>query len=321
MKVNVLLLFLVICLIISCNENDAGKVHQSMYLPEPYHNNDKPNNSARINSTGQYTWTTGRIETVTIWGDTDQQEHPSGHIHVPDEYVIIGGGAETRNVDAGAFLTESRPDFDNNDWYAASKSHIDSDVHYIRIFATGIKLTGISALTLRTFMTHYESPPSSLLSLPSNQASVSNGYRITGGGAKVNWSGWGNMLVESYPSGPNSWRVSSKDHIYQSSATIIAYAIGIQENIPGFGSLNIFTLTSPGTTVNSGWCDTGIYTVDYVPNYVLACVGGRQTYSGYGRMLGILYPRGTYYPYVKSKDHKRASSGTLYRYEININEN
>lgn len=168
-------------------------------------------------------------------------------------------------------------------------------------------------------MTVVKSPMSAQLSSPTNFASVTSPYVLIGGGAKVTWSGNGNLLIYSYPS-YNSWNVGSKDHIFSNYAKIEAWAIGIQNFIPGFGYIDIDgTIGSRATTIpSSGISNLCCYLAP--EGYAPACSGALSTYSGAGRLLTGMRP--PYYFWngggASSKDLNYLSSGTLGYYLTSI---
>jgi len=146
--------------------------------------------------------------------------------------------------------------------------------------------------------------------MPNASAAVPTGYRLVGGGARVNWTGAGNLLVKSTPLvGLTTWSVSSKQHRYVSSATITAYAIGLNPVIPGFGTIDVDLQTAQSSTVPTG---VAVSTVNVEQSWVLTCVGGTSTYNDYeGRLLFGISPDDGNSRTVsaRSKDHSRASSG------------
>src|SRR5258708_7691079 len=62
-------------------------------------------------------------------------------------------------------------------------------------------------LQLRTFIA-----TSSTASHPEVRVIVPDDYLLISGGCRDNWSGWGNLLVASYPESPNAWACIGKDH-------------------------------------------------------------------------------------------------------------
>jgi hypothetical protein len=105
-----------------------------------------------------------------------------------------------------------------------------------------------------------------------------------------------------------TWSVSGKDHKNQSPSTITAYAIGLNPTISGFGTIEVDLQTAQSSTVQGG---IAVSSVNVEQSWVLSCVGGKSTYSGYGRMLFGIYPSDgnsrTVLAY--SKDHSVQSSG------------
>src|SRR5688572_21603142 len=81
---------------------------------------------------------------------------------------------------------------------------------------------------------------------PTAVASVPSGYLLVGGGARANGSlQLGLLLTASNPSSFHEWMASAKDHHFSESSTVTAFAIGIQQSIPGFGVLNAAYNSAP----------------------------------------------------------------------------
>ncbi|MGD0343059.1 MAG: hypothetical protein ABSA76_15265, partial [Bacteroidales bacterium] len=160
--------------------------------------------------------------------------HPSLAVGVPDGYVLVGGGAHAFDntgsnpiTGAGAFLTESRPNGSLTYWKGSSKDHITADQHYLTVYAVGMKIDGVSAVDLRSQIS-LDSTVSSSANHPETEATVPQGYLLIGGGAFDNYgTGYGNMLVKSYPKNSTTWHVCGKDHRRTDPCTITAYAIGL----------------------------------------------------------------------------------------------
>jgi hypothetical protein len=119
---------------------------------------------------------------------------------------------------------------------------------------------------------------------------INTNYLRLSGGAKVDWSGYGNLLYISQPYSEwqNSWFAASKDHRVASPCQITTYIIGI-ENIyyPNVGYIQVDTtfqrnyVYSPGegalaTPIRDGWALTG--------------VGAHISYNFNGRLLATLWP-------------------------------
>ncbi|MCX8489708.1 MAG: hypothetical protein ORN54_01425 [Cyclobacteriaceae bacterium] len=239
----------------------------------------------------------------------------SNSVHVDADYVLVGGSAWVENTEAGALLTESRPDFYNNDWYATSKEHAYFDSHTLHIVAIGLRLEGVTSDALRSYMQVF-SIPGGTQSAPSASVTIPTGYLLLGGGTKINWTAPGNLLVHSYPAG-NTWNSKGKDHLYSSPASITSYAIAIQDvNIPGFGFLES-AISSASQFSSSGTKTVGVT----IPSgWIVTCPGGRVSYGSWGRMLtGIQIPTDSpFTSSVTSKDQGYADGGTTFAYAVRI---
>lgn len=58
------------------------------------------------------------------------------------------------------------------------------------------------------------------------------GWSVTGGGGKANWSDKGSLLHASFPireGNREGWEVRAKDHAYSDHATLDVWAIGIKK--------------------------------------------------------------------------------------------
>ena len=62
---------------------------------------------------------------------------------------------------------------------------------------------------------------------PSRGVKVGDGFTMTGGGAIVHFSGYGNMLTASYPTDVQNWHAASKDHSKSNPSALTVYAIGL----------------------------------------------------------------------------------------------
>lgn len=268
-----------------------------------------------LNAAGEYTDGSGLVKIKLFPGTVGPNQVNIGAVTVDADYVIVGGAAWVSSIESGAYLTESRPDLASNTWRAASKDHQYSDSHVLNITAVGLKIEGVTPDQLKSYMqiftneSGYSSHPNTSVAVPSN-------YILLGGGAKVNWSGNGNLLTESYPIG-NSWMVASKDHKFASPASITAFAIGIQNvNLPGFGYLEA-AVSAASTYSSSG---QGVISNSVPSGWIISCPGGQAQYSGAGRLImGI--EMSNYNPFnstIRTKDIGTASSGYSYAYAARI---
>ncbi len=324
------LLFVLCTIIFSCEKDNleigiekenSSKKPQVIQLPLP---------------PGVITDFTGTIEiysgTVSIYDSNDPNLF-SGTAYVPEGFVCVGGGAHVINVyddDPGALLTMSAP-LDNgqfNGWRAEAKAHIEGNSiqpWYLQVHIIGMRLRSNSGAyipveELRNSM-QLVSNTSSLERSPSTFVTVSNGYKLIGGGAIVNWSGPGNLLTESYPEG-NSWLVKSKDHTVESPATITSYAIGIKNTIPNFGSLAVNIISDCDDNDDSllyhNQADT--YLDDWqISNSLIACPGAKVSSDGAGVMLETIAYQVRNIVRVFSRAHLiEDNTGTTCAYAVGI---
>jgi hypothetical protein len=281
-----------------------------------------------IKSTKSITTTTDTIEHYTVSNYIHfvivekttyptRASNPSLSVGVPSGYVLVGGGAHAFDntssapiTGAGAFLTESRPNGSLTLWKGRSKDHMVADAHYLSVYAIGMKIDGVTSAYLRSQIS-LDSTVSSTANHPTAQKSVPAGYLLIGGGAYDHYTGYGNMLVKSYPKNSTTWSVEGKDHRRADACTITAYAIGIN---------NI-------SFANVGYLETEyIWEDNYVPygynlaetyladNWGLTCPGGRTKYYNIGRMLISVRPDipswGTYDVSTWSSDNYYMDNGS-----------
>ncbi len=276
-----------------------------------------------------YTDESGRIEFVIsgIFVNTPDVPNPnllSGTAYVPEGYLCIGGFAWANPYHGGGtLLTMSAPLTGTNafkGWRGEVKAHIYPDGYTnLVVSAIGIRLKDNNGnyIPAEELKRHLQiiSRTSSRAAHPSTFARLSSGYTLIGGGAKVNWSGAGNLLTQTYPLG-NTWRVKSKDHVIASPATITAYAIGIKNNIPNFGSITASTTSKcknfpaykTGSVLDNSPRNTG---------YGVTIGGAKITANGNGRLLTAI-STGTDVSWVKDKDHATPADGQLCAYTIAI---
>jgi hypothetical protein len=148
--------------------------------------------------------------------------HPSVEVAVPSEYVMTGGGAFIHWSGAGNLLTASYP-VNGAKWAAASKDHEQSDPATLTAYAIGIRPHTYKGLPKQSIA----SAVSGKVNHPSSTATAAQGFSLTCGGARVNWTQQGSLLTASYPSG-DSWIAAGKDHRIADPATVDAFAIGLK---------------------------------------------------------------------------------------------
>ncbi|WP_157766234.1 hypothetical protein [Aquimarina aggregata] len=330
-KIASLLIFCMI--IISCEKDSLESMPEKQTT---FDNQDIIGPENKASSGRTFTDATGTIEIYIGSTQVFHNGNPnlvSGNAYVPNGFVCIGGGARINipyayppySSDPGSLLTMSAP-LNNglfNGWQAEAKAHSrpNGNPWSLLVDVVGMRLKDnngnyIPAQDLKNSLRLF-SRTSARAGHPSTSVAVSNGYQLIGGGAKVNWSGYGNLLTESYPLG-NSWKVKSKDHLVVSPATITAYAIGIKNTIPNFGSFKIDQVADCKTPNYYA----SIYSRDAFfersEGYLTTCAGGKTTYNGNGRMLVGLSSFQRDGSFVESKDHLSTDTGTICAYAVGI---
>lgn len=158
----------------------------------------------------------------------------------------------------------------------------------------------------------FEKTSENKTSYPSIEVDVPKGYKIIGGGARINWNLPGNHLIESYPESTQKWIASGRDSEVAAPSSIIAWAITI-EDLKDEWDVQIFNETSDikphpviSKKIDEGYTLTG---------------GGAKTHKGAtsaGNFLTASYPRDNSTWEAKSKDHNVPSPASLTVYAIGI---
>jgi hypothetical protein len=149
---------------------------------------------------------------------------------------------------------------------------------------------------------------------PTVTVSVPSGYKVIGGGAKVNWQGYGNLLTASYPSSATSWTAAGKSAVESSPATITAYAVAIHDPNDDW-EVTITESTSQQAAHPYA-------AVAPAAGYALTGGGAKTNFSGAGSFLTASYPHfeatSGFYWYVNGKDHIHSDPATITAYAIGI---
>lgn len=247
-----------------------------------------------------------------------QSQFTSFAVDVPPEFVAIGGGVEGAFLPNGNFLTASYPNTALSAWLVSTKDHLRGNPAMIKAYAIGIKIDG---LTRNDLISHIEvrSNSSSYTGHPDVSVGVSEGFKMLGGGFKVNWNGYGNIATASYPENNFSWRAKSKDHGKGSWATLDVYSIGIKNYIPEIGSLevSIDSVESANSPYPSGTANVSF-------GYALSGCGARVNWSGAGNLLWKLIPSTVSTLHgctAASKDLLYSSSATITTYALGVRVN
>ncbi len=146
--------------------------------------------------------------------------------------------------------------------------------------------------------------------IPTAEVSVPHGYKMIGGGARVNWTEPGNLLVASYPKAFNIWVASSKAHSLVSLANIDVWAIAIEDPDDEFDVV-IDSLDSPRG-------DIAEVSVNARSGYQLVGGGAQARVGVAGQLLTASYPIGSNTWHAKSKAHSISDPNVLTAYAISM---
>lgn len=243
--------------------------------------------------------------------------HTDQAAHVPDDMIVVGGGACAEWTGYGALLTASYPDAHLSAWLASSKSHTKVDNHFFKTWAVGLKIEGITRQQLLEFI-HVDRQESGMGTAPQASAYVPAGHVLLGGGIKIEWTGYGVLATASYPSSNRSWTAKSKSHTVEAQANLKCWAISLRKNLPvGTVDTVISNITSPSSFGPSA-------SSDVPPGYALSGGGGEVRWTSFGNLLWRLQPstETTNQDFAASgKSHTETDSSTVTAYAMGIKIN
>ena len=269
---------------------------------------------------GTFKDSSGKI-TVSIF--ERKAGNSQSHFHdfaatVPDDMVVIGGGAEGALMPAGALLTASYPNSEQSAWLASSKDHRLPQPHKLTVYAIGLKIDGLTRSQLLQYI-HVATNESGSAQHPEASESMPPGYLLVSGGFNIDWRSYnpsgGNLATASFPDNAFEWKARSKDHGTISTANLTVYAIGIKEDLPvGRIIRSIQTKESSHTAHPQAGADV-------IPGFALVGGGAEVNWSGPGNLLWKLRPtiEVTNQGYAAgSKDHEFPDPASLTAYSVGI---
>lgn len=246
------------------------------------------------------------LPVAIFWNASESpSERPEASVVVPDEYKLLSGGAlipEQTTKGEGLLLTASFPESDNK-WRAMGKDHEKYDTATLTAYAMAL-YDPDDIWEVKIFSETSKIPDSK----PSGLAFILDGrYVLVGGGARVNWTGDGNLLTASFPhlSGTGEWIASSKDHDVSDAATITTYAIGLRSKLPG--------VTLHPILAESHSSQQAYPSAEASPpsGYTMVAGGARVNWTGNGNLLTASYPLDSNTWKARSKEHVHPDPATI----------
>src|ERR1051326_451526 len=145
---------------------------------------------------------------------------------------------------------------------------------------------------------------------PSVDLTVPAPFKIIGGGAIDNWSGYGNLLTAAYPKNLQTWSAAGKDHEESSPASITAFALAIND------SANEWDVVIRSETSDPAPHPSVVATLP--PGYVMTGGGAFVNWHGAGNLLTASFPNSDSSWEARSKDHDIPDPAAITSYVIGI---
>lgn len=202
-------------------------------------------------------------------------------------------------------LTASFPESDNT-WRALAKDHLEGDSGSMTVYAIGLYDPNDLWEVKRFEVTGDKAAH------PVAGTRVQGEFVMVGGGAKVNWTGEGNLLTASFPYDSGTWRAESKDHKKGDAATITVYALGLRSKVQG---IKIQQGLTSSTSQRAAWPSAA---ASPQGGFVMVGGGAQVNYTGAGNMLTASYPSNSSTWLAKSKDHIASDPATITAYAVGI---
>lgn len=239
---------------------------------------------------------------------------PEAEVYVPnDDWKVVSGGADVRFFGPGQLLTQSYPILEGNrpvGWKASSKDHLSPDPGQVRAYVVALYDP------LNEWEVVVRLARSGQVAHPAASATVPSGFLLVGGGANDLWRdrrGYGNMLVDSFPSGTRTWTASGKDHIRGDHSTVIAYAIGLRKRSAAGWPRRRVRSTRFGPVAHPAG------TIYASPQWGFVGGGASVSKGGWGNMLTGLVPATDGRSFsAGAKDHLESDPQTVRVYGIEL---
>ncbi|WP_080682008.1 hypothetical protein [Sorangium cellulosum] len=142
----------------------------------------------------------GELSVRVMQITSDRATVPSVSYTAPAGWKVLGGGATVNWSGHGNLLYASYPESEST-WTASAKSHSKVDQATISIRVVIARLRNGSPIPDPDHIIAENTSADPTLMPETSVALPGDGWSMTGGGAKVDWSGYGVLLTGSYPEG------------------------------------------------------------------------------------------------------------------------
>ncbi|AWW43174.1 hypothetical protein [Streptomyces cadmiisoli] len=272
----------------------------------------------------------GLITTAVFRRDSDGSHplHLGMRIGVPDDMVVVGGGAVTHGEPHGALLTASCPSPDGGAWVVSSKDHLVAQPHTLTGYAIGLAVDGVGPAQLASRLLSVRRVRGTVAAHPSASAAAPEGHVLIGGGFRVNWHdgtqalGPGSLATASFPLNGTSWEVRAKDHLLPHPCTVDAYAVGLRSSFTVAGRryrVDRRVASAPSGTRTTR--PSAVVTFDG-SGHALTGVGAEVRYDEPGSMLWRLEPLvrdgGSVCVAASGKEHLERASATSVAFGLGV---
>ncbi|WP_437656121.1 hypothetical protein [Sorangium sp. So ce1182] len=232
----------------------------------------------------------------------------------PGGWKVLGGGATVNWGGHGNLLYASYPE-SNSTWTARAKSHSKVDHATITMSVVIARLRNGSTIPDSDHIITSSTSSDPGLMPETSVALPGNGWSMTGGGAKVEWSGYGVLLTGSYPEGNGAaWRATSKAHSKPDhSGRVTAYLIAVKDSF----------LAGHGVRTQIKSCKSGealIPSVQCSLDWGWFVIGGGAlaNWTGHGQLLTASNFVDQHTWFVSAKAHDKAANGTVTAFAIGV---
>jgi hypothetical protein len=203
------------------------------------------------------------------------QAAPKNTIHVPRDFIVVGGGAVGSRFPNGALLTDmdlSWPDVSRgSQWNVRTEDSAQfGERHTVEALAIAIKIEGVTWMQLAGVLMRYTGQWSPVAAHPKVQVMPPAGHVVIGGSAtaRVETGQFGQFLTASIPvpaihglcwggtcgdnRGAIGWYGAAKDHAISAPGRVWVWLVSIAESIEvPLGSGRRFRVVTDGRGVTS----------------------------------------------------------------------